>query len=189
MLRVLDDCDKRIAKIHKHRRRNHLQPSRCSAGCSHCCAQWVGATYLEGKAAWDAARQAGVDMEDLARRAAERAAQALAPGVTRKGWFGKRCLLLGEDGRCTAYDGRPIQCRLVHVTSDPILCGDPEATVWRIDTDHVRDKAYRAAVFEQRRSGVRVRMAELSVMLDLVARGGDPADLPGDETAVNIEEE
>lgn len=30
------------------------------------------------------------------------------------------CPLLGEDGRCTDYDGRPELCRLYEAGSDPI---------------------------------------------------------------------
>lgn len=85
----------------------------CRLGCSHCCGQHVAVAPLEvahlvtwmranlSPADLDAVRQRAIAVDDATRGmvAVERARTGLA------------CALLGDGGRCVAYEVRPVACR------------------------------------------------------------------------------
>lgn len=85
----------------------------CRLGCSHCCGQHVAVAPLEvahlvtwmranlAPYALEAVRQRAIAVDDATRGmvAVERARTGLA------------CALLGDGGRCVAYEVRPVACR------------------------------------------------------------------------------
>lgn len=120
----------------------------CHAGCDHCCTTLVD---VQAHEVFYAAEhiQLNYSPERLAslieRLAAHRARhEALGPDAARERPWTK-CALLGADGRCTIYEGRPAICR-VHHTTDASACAafatDPE-----VDLDAVYVPPLRARMF------------------------------------------
>lgn len=101
----------------------------CRLGCSHCCGQHVAVAPLEvahlvtwmranlAPYALEAVRQRAIAVDDATRGmvAVERARTGLA------------CALLGDGGRCVAYEVRPVACRTA-VSVDAELCAELPAT-------------------------------------------------------------
>lgn len=78
----------------------------CRAGCDGCCQVWLAPSQVEA----DALRNALASMSVEARtRIAERGRRELAREATAGS--SPRCALLDDDGRCEAYDARPLVCR------------------------------------------------------------------------------
>jgi Fe-S-cluster containining protein len=78
----------------------------CSAGCSACCEVWLSVSAVEA-----AEIRAG-----LLRLPAEQRARVRSRGVRELerealGEPSPRCALLEDDGRCSAYESRPLICR------------------------------------------------------------------------------
>ncbi len=88
--------------------------SKCSKGCSACCAYGVSITTFEAKYI------------------------SLKTGIeySRETVFAKNdnadCPFLGDSGECSIYNCRPIICRMVHTLGDPKNCeiGVGENQVW-----------------------------------------------------------
>lgn len=94
----------------------------CSAGCSYCCHVHVDVTVPELLAiAAHVARSWTPEARDRLRgRLAERAGRV--EGLTDdERWEAKiACALLGDGGRCSIYEARPLRCRALHASSaDP----------------------------------------------------------------------
>lgn len=85
----------------------------CSAGCSYCCHVHVEATVPEILAVarhvertWTAVAQAAL-RDRLARHV-----RRVEPLDDQQRWQARiPCALLGDDGRCTIYEARPLVCR------------------------------------------------------------------------------
>jgi Fe-S-cluster containining protein len=94
----------------------------CSAGCSHCCHVHVEATRGEVLA---------IARHLQKRESIEAFVERLASHVADVGDMDHRarwearvpCVLLGEDGRCTVYEVRPLRCRAFH-SCDAGICRD-----------------------------------------------------------------
>ncbi|MCB9763711.1 MAG: YkgJ family cysteine cluster protein [Alphaproteobacteria bacterium] len=107
------------------------QPTRCVAGCHHCCADNPrGSTGVE--LAW-VARAAAVlpdaaAVADRARAAAARWTERLArlgsddAAVAETKAARDLCPLLGADGRCRVYAARPVACRMFFALTAPDWC-------------------------------------------------------------------
>jgi len=89
----------------------------CAAGCDYCCHYPVGVTAVEAEAIvahllaiWPAAR-----LEQFARIVAREA----RAGLDWQGRAAQRrpCVLLSAEGRCQAYEHRPVACRGWHSRS------------------------------------------------------------------------
>jgi Fe-S-cluster containining protein len=90
----------------------------CRAGCSTCCHQRVDVTLPEIVAL---ARWLVEHLEEPARAALRRVLAARNEQLLgldgRAHWARKvRCALLDEQGRCSAYEARPLACRRGHST-------------------------------------------------------------------------
>ena len=98
---------------------------QCRRGCSHCCSNPVEIGPHEAAALVAAAREAGIELDraKLARQAAQ----------TIESWpkqpaADRACVFLGADGACRVYAARPVACRKLFVTSDPVLCDTAKYT-------------------------------------------------------------
>jgi Fe-S-cluster containining protein len=86
----------------------------CSAGCSHCCHVHVEATRAEVLAIADRLREKG---EGFVERLAAQV-EIVAALDHEERWRARiACALLGDDGRCTVYEVRPLRCRAFHSCS------------------------------------------------------------------------
>jgi hypothetical protein len=85
----------------------------CRSGCAHCCWLRVEVTAVEAE------RLARFVTEPVARRVEANAAAAdgLTPAEHRM-----PCAFL-EDGRCVAYEARPLRCR-AHVSASEAVCAE-----------------------------------------------------------------
>lgn len=94
----------------------------CSAGCSYCCHVHVDVTVPELLAA---AAYIDRTFPSEARASLRARLAELAGRVERltddARWEAKiPCALLGDGGRCTIYEARPLRCRALHASSvDP----------------------------------------------------------------------
>lgn len=95
-----------------------LQPA-CSAGCSCCCHVHVDATVPEILAIASHLRRslAPAALESLRARLAAHVTR-VEPMTDEARWSARiPCALLGEDGRCSIYEVRPLRCRAFHSCS------------------------------------------------------------------------
>lgn len=91
----------------------------CSAGCSYCCHVHVDATVPEILAIADhlARTRSPDDIAALGQRLAEQV-RRVEPLDDEARWDAKiPCALLGEGGRCSIYEVRPLRCRAFHSCS------------------------------------------------------------------------
>lgn len=88
----------------------HDKPE-CAAGCSYCCHVHVDATPAEVDAVAEHLHGASpAFLERLAKHVA-----IVTAMTNNERWSAKiPCALLGDDGRCTVYDARPLRCRAFH---------------------------------------------------------------------------
>ncbi len=104
----------------KHMRRTDEKAKRvaCKAGCSGCCHIEVEITRDEAKLLKMHADEQGltIDRERL-RVQHEHRNRYEALSLAQR-----RCVFLGEDGRCTVYAVRPMACRKYHVLDSAELC-------------------------------------------------------------------
>lgn len=99
--------------------RSRLRPPACSAGCSFCCHVHVDATVPEILAVADhLARTRPPGALVALRERLERHVRRVEPLSEQARWVEKiPCALLGDDGRCTVYEARPLRCRAFHACS------------------------------------------------------------------------
>jgi Fe-S-cluster containining protein len=99
-------------------REGALQPA-CAAGCSYCCHVHADATIPEILAvAAHLARTMSPDALDALRVRLSRQAQRVEHLSDEARWAAKiPCALLGEGGRCSIYEARPLRCRAFHSCS------------------------------------------------------------------------
>ena len=99
-------------------RQDALQPA-CSAGCSYCCHVHADATIPEilAVAAHLARTRSPEALEALEARLS-RQAERVEHLSDEERWAAKiPCALLGEGGRCSIYEARPLRCRAFHSCS------------------------------------------------------------------------
>lgn len=85
----------------------------CSAGCSHCCHVHVEVTRGEALAIVEHVKKREGFFERLAAHVA-----VIEEMDHRARWEARvPCVLLGDDGRCTVYEVRPLRCRAFHSCS------------------------------------------------------------------------
>lgn len=171
LYRQVDDGNAELARLGQH-------ITTCRAGCSHCCEQWIGTWYLEAIICLAEAERVGYD---LSQRLVTSQRDTLSlPDMTRERWFGLHnpCVFLRSDKLCGIYHARPLSCRAVYVTSEASMCGSATGVVSRVDNRDLMREANRRMLSEHVMCGIRPAVvAALPVMLDLVLRGGKPADL------------
>lgn len=120
----------------------------CHAGCSHCCTTLVDVQAHEVFCAAEhiqlhhSPAQLAALIERLAAHRARH--EALGPDAARERPWSK-CALLGTDGCCTIYEGRPAICR-VHHTTDASAC-EAYAADPAVDLDAVYVPVLRARMF------------------------------------------
>lgn len=95
-----------------------LQPA-CSAGCSFCCHVHVDATVPEILAiASHLRRSVGLAALESFRARLAAHVTRVEPLSDEARWSARiPCALLGEDGRCSIYEVRPLRCRAFHSCS------------------------------------------------------------------------
>lgn len=98
--------------------RDPADPPACSAGCSYCCHVHVDATPAEVLAvARHLTESRSQDLSSLVERL-EAHVRVVSAMTHDERWSAKvPCALLGDDGRCTIYDVRPLRCRAFHSSS------------------------------------------------------------------------
>jgi len=119
------------------------RPAACAAGCHYCCHVHVDATLAEVSAVARYVRE-NFDGAFVERLAAQVARVGELDHDAR--WTAKiPCALLGQDGRCTIYEVRPLRCRAFHSYSldacrEAFAGGEPD-----LETSHVLDRSCDAA--------------------------------------------
>ena len=99
------------------------KPISCKSGCSNCCYHPVHVTALEGAVMYRHLVARGrwtPSFRESVRAHAER-----THDLRYELWLLSMipCPLLDEKtSRCTAYDARPLACRVTFSTADPFLC-------------------------------------------------------------------
>jgi Fe-S-cluster containining protein len=119
----------------------------CRAGCSHCCSVSVD---VQAHEVFFAAEyiQVNFSADELAgviERTAARRARVKDLTSEERDRLSHPCALLGADGNCTIYEGRPEACR-VHHTSDASVCA-AHAADRAVDLDAVYVPELRARMF------------------------------------------
>jgi len=99
---------------------------RCHRGCAHCCRIWVGITSDEALLLAECVRsgRATLAKDRLAGQRHWSRPEDFATHPREE----TRCVFLGEDGSCGAYEDRPSACRALLVASDPEFCRTAEQT-------------------------------------------------------------
>lgn len=148
------DCvDEHLARmLAKHPKAKDIS---CRAGCSHCCYQAVHITDQEAELLQLVMKNEGksFDVAKAQRQAA----------VDPSRWFtqpaeDRGCVLLGDDGRCTVYEDRPLVCRKYFVTSPPEDC------------DTFRDLMHRVSFITDLRTEVITAAAHVATEGDTLPR-------------------
>lgn len=132
---VLRGCDEAGAKQLAQLATKGIVPT-CSAGCSHCCRLEIPVSRPEAEVlvAWLLAHRTPEQLEAIRdnlrgwlawyRTELPKLAMDRADAFAR---HAPKCSLLDEDGRCGAYEVRPITCRN-HFVSSPVSECDPATT-------------------------------------------------------------
>jgi len=152
-----------------------VPPGNCKKGCSACCHQWVGVTYLEAHNALHHALQNGHpirldEVEELADKATT---------MSREEWFAMQrpCIFLDDEGACAVHPARPIACRAVTVASDPKECGSLTGRVQRYDTRKAAWGAYARTKKEHESLALSPYVAALPLMVKVLLDGDGPSAL------------
>lgn len=99
---------------------------QCHRGCAHCCRIWVGITRDEAQLLAEGVRSGSLR---LAADRLERQRHWQDPETFASHPLAEtRCVFLGEDGACGAYEDRPSACRALLVASDPEFCRTAQQT-------------------------------------------------------------
>ncbi len=95
-------------------------PVACGKGCSFCCRVWIDATPPE---VLYTVKRMPPEQRLLAAAAVDEACSQTigASFLERCGKVNPPCPLLGDDGACTVYDSRPLNCRTL-VSTDVGQC-------------------------------------------------------------------
>jgi Fe-S-cluster containining protein len=103
------------------------QPVSCRKGCGGCCHYEVEVTEDEGALLSEVVLQGfAMDFDRLELQAKRERKSS----EWNKYWSKKnRCVFLGDDGACQAYEYRPAICRKHLVVTPPEACTTPGATV------------------------------------------------------------
>ncbi len=97
-------------------------PLTCEKGCAHCCHTAVALTRLEWDGILNYVRENGIDLNaviERSRKTVERVRQTLetSKDLDTVDWHrlvvNQPCPFLGDDGACTIYEARPLDCRMV----------------------------------------------------------------------------
>ena len=96
----------------------HAVPVACAPGCGMCCSLRVEATPAEAfhLAHWLRRRRSAEQIEVILATLRHNVAVSAALGVEARKRTNLPCALLDDQGRCSAYDARPGQCRRYHST-------------------------------------------------------------------------
>jgi hypothetical protein len=96
----------------------HAVKVDCTRGCSFCCSLPVHVTPPEAFALAEWLRRSftPAKLALAIERLRDNAARTRALGAEGRQRANLPCALLGDDGACTAYEGRPAQCRRFHST-------------------------------------------------------------------------
>lgn len=97
------------------------RPVTCRKGCAHCCRHPVLISVFEGVLLHRNLKDNRLWTSTLRKRLAEHSERCM--GLDYKVWLlsAQPCPLL-RDGFCTAYDARPLRCRLMASIDDPTRC-------------------------------------------------------------------
>lgn len=132
-----------------------------------CCHLFTPTTTLEARRLVKYANDEGVPLDLV--RARIQADLTELPGMTKEKFHKSAgpCMFLDtKTAECTVYPARPLACRLRLVTSDPRRCGDPDATVIKVDVDHIAKTAYPMLRKEHHKSMAReAHVGHLSAMV------------------------
>lgn len=96
----------------------HAVPVVCAPGCSMCCSLRVEATPAEAfhLAHWLRQRRTPAQLDVILATLRHNVAVTASLGAEARKRTNVPCALLDEQGRCSAYDARPGQCRRYHST-------------------------------------------------------------------------
>jgi Fe-S-cluster containining protein len=134
VLRVYAGCEDAAAGKLAQLANKGVTPA-CSAGCSHCCSLEVPMTRAEGETlvAWLHEHRSAAELDQIRERLRGWLAwyrddlpRLARDGMPRDVAFTRhapKCSLLLPDGRCGAYEVRPVSCRNHFVSSPPEDCG------------------------------------------------------------------
>jgi Fe-S-cluster containining protein len=104
------------AEVARALARDPSNPPACAAGCSYCCHVHVEATRAEVLAVARHLTESRAEAERAAfvERLAAQVRVVEAMDYEQRWNARVRCALLGDDGKCTIYDVRPLRCRAFH---------------------------------------------------------------------------
>jgi Fe-S-cluster containining protein len=102
-------------------RQQGMTPS-CKKGCTHCCSHPFLVTIAEGVILYRWLRANHKWTPALRRHIEETRGEVL--GQDFEVWLLKDipCPLLSSDKTCSAYEARPLRCRVTYSTGDPSMC-------------------------------------------------------------------
>lgn len=160
------------------------RPRACSAGCAYCCHLKVGVTAAEALRV-GAALRASLDEASLrALTAKVFAVDARTHGLDTEGRVRAKigCPLLGDGGRCIAYEARPLACAGANSYSQEQCRAGFESTSEDVGIDHyglqprsaAAARAGAAAAIMER--GLDGRLLELVAALRVVLEDPKAAD-------------
>jgi len=103
---------------------------QCRRGCSHCCHGPVEIWPHEAALLVEAAREAGVELDEA--RLARQSRHTVATW-RQQPTADRACGFLDDGGACRVYASRPNACRKLLVTSDPGLCDADKGAMDRVE--------------------------------------------------------
>jgi uncharacterized protein len=103
---------------------------QCRRGCSHCCHGPVEIWPHEAALLIEAAREAGVELDDARL---ERQSRQTVATWRQQPAADRACVFLDASGACRVYASRPNACRKLLVTSDPGLCDAEKGAMDRVE--------------------------------------------------------
>ena len=103
---------------------------QCRRGCSHCCHGPVEIWPHEAALLIEAAREAGVELDEARL---ERQSRETVATWRQQPAADTACVFLDDGGACRVYASRPNACRKLLVTSDPGLCDARKGAMDRVE--------------------------------------------------------